>query len=50
MCGLNRFSVSVKDIPEDELESALRVLTRSFNICSMVIRRRGGSGTGGSYG
>ena len=44
MCGLKRFSVSVKDIPEDELESALRVLTRSFNICSMLITKKGGGG------
>ena len=42
MSGLKRFSVSVKNIPEDELETALRVLTRSFNICSMVIRKSGG--------
>ena len=42
MSTVSCFSVSVKDIPEDELETALRVLTRSFNICSMVIRKSGG--------
>ena len=42
MSNLKRFSVSISNVPEDELETALRVLTRSFNICSMVIRKRGG--------
>ena len=44
MADLRRFSVSVKDIPKDELETALRVLTRSFNICSMLVTKKGGGG------
>lgn len=48
MCGLNRFSVSVKDIPKEELETALCVLLRSFNVCSLLIQKhsRGGGSSG----
>ena len=42
MSKVSCFSVSVEGIPEEELETALRVLTRSFNICSMIIRKSGG--------
>jgi len=41
MSDLNRFKVNVGVVPEDELETALRVLTRSFNIFSIVIKHGG---------
>ena len=41
MESLRRYSVSIKDIPKDELESTLNVLIRSFNVISVVIRRKG---------
>jgi len=44
MSNISCFSVSVEDIPDDELETALRVLTRSFNIFSMLITKKGGGG------
>jgi len=42
MSDLNHFKVNVGVVPDDEFETALRVLTCSFNICSMVIRKHGG--------
>jgi len=42
MSDLNRFKVNVGVVPEDDLESALRVLTCSFSLCSIVIRKHGG--------
>ena len=38
MGDIKRFSVSLKGVPKDELEVALRVLTRSFEVLAVAVR------------
>lgn len=35
------FKLSLKGIPQDEVDTALRVLLRSFNVISIIIRKSG---------
>ena len=39
----NRLKISVKGLSKYELESTLRVLVRSFNVNSVVVRKSGGT-------
>jgi hypothetical protein len=36
--------VSLRGVPQDQVEITLRVLLRSFNVVSIVIKRRGHGG------
>jgi len=45
-----RFSVKVKGIPKDEVDSALETLLNSFEVVSVVIRKQSREGKGAEGG
>jgi len=48
--SLKRFSVSLKGVPKDEVDSALETLLNSFEVVSVVIRKQSREGKGAEGG